>query len=464
MIKPSLPKGMRDFSPEEVYKRKVIFSTIRKVFRIYGFLPIETPAMEHLETLTEKYGEEGDKLLFRVLRSGDYLSKTPEEELEHPDSRTLTRHISDKGLRYDLTVPLARYVTQHRNELLLPFKRYQMQPVWRADRPQKGRYREFTQCDADVIGSTSLHFDAELTLIFDAVFTQLGLPQVVIKLNNRKLLSGIAEAVQAGDKFIDMTIAIDKWDKAGEEGVQQELQQRGFQVGQISKLLELLKLEGTNSEKLDRLDQELRETKDGPQGVQEIREVLEMVKQCQPHSAELEVNFTLARGLDYYTGTIWEVKCKDVPEVGSIASGGRYDELTATFGVKDMPGVGISFGADRIYDVMEHLQLFPAITKSVPDALLINFGGTEAAYAFKVMQDLRQRGIRAELYPDDAKVGKQFKHADKWGVPWVITIGKEEREQGQYGLKNLETGQQQEVNWDQLVETLKQTTDGKTLR
>lgn len=453
MIKPSLARGMRDFSPQEVYKREYIFDIIRKTYRKYGFQPIETPVIENLSVLSGKYGEEGDKLLFKVLNSGEYLEKISAEDLQEKNYKKITPAITEKGLRYDLTVPLARYVAMNRNTLVFPFKRYHIDKVWRADRPQKGRYREFYQCDADVIGSNSLLYDAECILMFDDVLTQLNIPPFEIKINNRKLLSGIAEEWDFADKFTSFTIAIDKWDKIGEEGVIRELGGRGFTETQIHKMQMFFRLKGSNEEKLQQISSWFQKSETGKKGIAELQEVLGYLKQTQLQKAEIELDFTLARGLDYYTSTIFEVKIKDYP-MGSIASGGRYDELTATFGLPDMPGVGISFGAERIYDVMLDLNLLPEEETSTVKVLIINFGGEEEQFAFGLLQKLRAAGIGAEMYPSAAKMGKQFQYAEKKFIPFVLIAGSEEIKAETYKLKNLASGEQMSISWEELKEGL----------
>lgn len=453
MIKPSLARGMRDFSPQEVYKREYIFDIIRKTYRKYGFQPIETPVIENLSVLSGKYGEEGDKLLFKILNSGEYLEKISEEDLQDKNYKKITPAITEKGLRYDLTVPLARYVAMYRNELVFPFKRYAIDKVWRADRPQKGRYREFYQCDGDVIGSNSLLYDAECILMFDDVLSQLQMPDFVIKINNRKLLSGIAEEWDFADKFTSFTIAIDKWDKIGEEGVIRELGSRGFTETQIHKMQQFFRLKGSNDEKLQQISSWFQKSETGKKGIEELKEVMAYLLQTPLQKAEIELDFTLARGLDYYTSTIFEVVLKNYP-IGSIASGGRYDELTATFGLPDMPGVGISFGAERIYDVLSDLKLLPELETSTVKVLLINFGGLEEKFAFSMLQKLRTSGIGAEMYPASAKMGKQFQYAEKKFIPFVLIIGSEEIKNNIYKLKNLNTGEQKELSWDEIVEVL----------
>jgi histidyl-tRNA synthetase len=409
--------------------------------------------VENLSVLTEKYGEEGDKLLFKVLNSGEYLNDVQPEALTAKDYRNITPKITEKGLRYDLTVPLARYVAMNRNDLVFPFKRYQIDKVWRADRPQKGRYREFYQCDADVIGSYSLIYDAECILMFDEVLTALKLPDFIIKVNNRKILSGMAEAWGFADKFGAFAIAIDKLDKIGENGVVQELGSKGFTETQIHRFQGLLRLNGTTEEKLNTLEGWLAESETGKKGIAELREVLEYVSMNTLKKAEIQLDLGLARGLDYYTSTIFEVTLKTV-QMGSIASGGRYDELTASFGVPDMPGVGISFGAERIFDVLRDLNLLPGNAKTQVRVLLANFGKEEERYAFKTLGRLREAGISSEIYPASAKLPKQFTYAEKKGIPYLLLLGSNEMSNNSYPLKNLETGEQKTLSWEELLSTL----------
>ncbi|MFT6718428.1 MAG: histidyl-tRNA synthetase [Sphingobacteriales bacterium] len=441
--KPGVPKGTRDFSPEVTGKRQYLFDTIKSAFKKYGFVPIETPSMERLDTLTGKYGDEGDQLIFKVLNSGDYLSKADADDLGNKDSKKLIPQISEKALRYDLTVPFARYVVQHQNELSFPFKRYQIQPVWRADRPQKGRYREFFQCDVDVVGSDSLWYEVEFIELFDEVLTSLGLPGFVIKLNNRKILAGIAEVAGVQDQIIPLTVAIDKLDKIGEEKVKEELAERGFSEEAIKKVSPLFGMQGSNQERLDFLKTYLAESSIGLEGVKEIEWVINQVGDFDGN-AELELDLTLARGLNYYTGAIFEVKAKDV-EMGSICGGGRYDDLTGIFGLPNVSGVGVSFGADRIFDVMEQLNLFPETTKVGPQVLAVNFSEEDASYSFGVIKSLRKAGISADLYPDSAKMKKQMKHADAIGVTYVLLCGEDERSNGTVTIKNMKTGEQDTI-------------------
>ena len=453
MAKPSLARGMRDFTPEETASREFVFNIIRNSFKKYGFLQLETPVIENLSTLTDKYGEEGDKLLFKILNSGEYLKDISAEALEAKNYKELTPKITEKGLRYDLTVPLARYVAMYRNELTFPFKRYQIDKVWRADRPQKGRYREFYQCDADFIGIYSLMYDAECVLLYDDVLTQLNLPNFAVKINNRKILSGLAEEWGFADKFSSFVIAIDKWDKIGENGVVQELGGRGFAESQIYMLQQLFRLQGTNEDKINQISGWMQKSETGKKGIEELNEVLGYVIAAKLQRAEVVFDITLARGLDYYTSSIFELVLKDYP-IGSIGGGGRYNDLTASFGVPDMPGVGCSFGAERIYDVMKDLKLFPANPTNPVKVLLTNFGGEEERYAFGKLQELRGQGIGAEMYPAGAKMGKQFQYAEKKGIPYVLIIGSEEVKNNTFSLKNLQTGEQVNVGWGELVERL----------
>lgn len=453
-MKPSIPKGTRDFSPIEMAKRNYIFNTIRDVFQLYGFQQIETPAMENLSTLMGKYGEEGDKLLFKILNSGDYLKDAPSELMEQRDSLHLTNKISEKGLRYDLTVPFARYVVQHRNDLQMPFKRYQIQPVWRADRPQKGRYREFYQCDADIVGSDSLLNEVELITLIDEVFRRFGV-RIVIKLNNRKILSGIAEVIGAPDKLIDITVAIDKMDKIGLDNVKAELVQKGLTEQAVQALEPLLTLSGTNEEKLDTLARLLANSEVGQKGLDELRYVVNHVSQVGT-IATVELDVSLARGLNYYTGIILEVKACDVA-IGSITGGGRYDNLTGVFGMPGLSGVGFSFGADRIFDVLNALDLYPADTMASAQVLFINFGEREAAASLQHMMALRRAGISAELYPDTAKMKKQMNYANDRKFPFVAIVGESELQQETITLKNMKTGEQQLLKQSQLIELMMDT-------
>ncbi len=450
--KPSIPKGTRDFGPEEMAKRNYIFNTIKEVYALYGFQQIETPAMETLQTLMGKYGEEGDKLLFKVLNSGDYLSKVTDEELATRNSLRLASRLCEKGLRYDLTVPFARYVVMHRDELQLPFKRYQIQPVWRADRPQKGRYREFYQCDADVVGSDSLLNEVELMQIIDTVFERLGI-RVQIKINNRKILTGIAEVIGEADKIVDITVAIDKLDKIGLDNVNAELRAGGMSEEAIDKLQPILALTGSNDEKLAVIAQTLAASETGLKGVEETRFILDSLKQCSLKN-EMQLDLTLARGLNYYTGAIFEVKALDTP-MGSITGGGRYDNLTGIFGMPGLSGVGISFGADRIYDVLNTLDLYPKEAVSATQLLFINFGEQETAYCLPLVTKARQAGIRTEMYPDKAKMKKQMSYANAKGIAYVALAGENEMAAGKLTLKNMVTGEQKLVSADELIAEVK---------
>lgn len=451
--KPSIPKGTRDFGPEEMAKRNYIFDTIKSVYALYGFQQIETPAMETLHTLLGKYGDEGDKLLFKVLNSGDYLRGISDEELLGRDTLHLQSKLSEKGLRYDLTVPFARFVVMHRDELQLPFKRYQIQPVWRADRPQKGRYREFYQCDADVVGSPSLLNEVELMQIVDTVFTRFGI-RVAIKVNNRKILTGIAEVIGAPEKIVPITVAIDKLDKIGLEGVDEELRSDGLTDGQIQSLRPIISLEGSNQEKLDTIARALANSEAGTKGVEETRFIIDTLTDVGLNN-RLDLDLTLARGLNYYTGAIFEVKALDTP-MGSITGGGRYDNLTGVFGLPGLSGVGISFGADRIYDVLNALDLYPKETMAATRLLFINFGPTETRYSMPIVAKARRAGISAELYPDKAKMKKQMAYANAKGIPFVALAGENEISQGLVTLRNMATGEQQTVSPDEMVSKLKQ--------
>ncbi len=450
--KPNIPKGTRDFSPVEMAKRNYIFNTIREVYALYGFEQIETPAMETLQTLMGKYGEEGDKLLFKVLNSGDYLTKISDEELTERNSLRLASRLCEKGLRYDLTVPFARYVVMHREELQLPFKRYQIQPVWRADRPQKGRYREFYQCDADVVGSNSLLNEVELMQIIDTVFTRFGI-RVQIKINNRKILTGIAEVIGEADKIVDITVAIDKLDKIGLENVNAELKENGLGDEAIEKLQPIITLTGSNEEKLNIISQVLSSSEIGLKGVEEIRFILDMLKTTGLNN-EIQLDLTLARGLNYYTGAIFEVKALDTP-MGSITGGGRYDNLTGIFGMPGLSGVGISFGADRIYDVLNTLDLYPKEAVNGTRLLFINFGEKETAYCLSAVAQARAHGIRTEMYPDSMKMKKQMSYANAKAIPFVALAGENEIAEGKFTLKNMQTGEQQLVTIDELISIVK---------
>ena len=450
--KPSIPKGTRDFSPVEMAKRNYIFDTIREVYALYGFQQIETPAMETLQTLMGKYGEEGDKLLFKVLNSGDYLNKVSDEELCERNTLKLAARLCEKGLRYDLTVPFARYVVMHRDELQLPFKRYQIQPVWRADRPQKGRYREFFQCDADVVGSDSLMNEVELMQIVDTVFTRFGV-RVLIKINNRKILTGIAEVIGEAEKIVDITVAIDKLDKIGIDNVNQELREDGISEEAIEKLQPIINLTGSNAEKLQVIAEVLATSETGLKGVEETRYILDTLEKVGLNN-EIELDLTLARGLNYYTGAIFEVKALDTP-MGSITGGGRYDNLTGIFGMPGISGVGISFGADRIFDVLNTLDLYPKEAVCSTQLLFVNFGEKETEYSLPVVAKARQNGIRTEIYPDSAKMKKQMSYANAKGISFVAIAGENEIAEGKFTLKNMITGEQTLVTPDELVETLK---------
>ena len=448
MQKPSIPKGTRDFSPEEVAKRNYIFDTIKEVYRLHGFRPIETPAMENLSTLLGKYGEEGDKLLFRILNSGNFLADIDAADLTEGNAAKTAAKISEKGLRYDLTVPFARYVVMHRNEITFPFKRYQIQPVWRADRPQKGRYREFFQCDADIVGSDSLLNEVELVQIIDEVFTRFGI-RVCIKLNNRKILSGIAEIIGEADKITDITVAIDKLDKIGLDNVNAELRSKDISQQAIDKLQPIILLQGSNREKIATLRNVLSESETAMKGVAEIEYILDKVDAIAPES-ELQLDLTLARGLNYYTGAIIEVKALDA-EMGSITGGGRYDNLTGIFGLPGISGVGISFGADRIYDVLAQLNLFPEKSMHGTDILFVNFGEREKTYILSLLPQLRNAGISVELYPEPAKMKKQLSYADSNQIPFVALVGETEMGNGTISLKDMKTGEQQSLTLFQLI-------------
>ena len=448
-MKPTIPKGTRDFGPIEMAKRNYIFNTIRSVYELYGFQQIETPAQETLATLMGKYGEEGDKLLFKILNSGDFLSKVTDNELIERNPLHLASMVCEKGLRYDLTVPFARYVVMHREELQLPFKRYQVQPVWRADRPQKGRYREFYQFDGDVVGSDSLLNEVELVQIVDTVFTRFGV-RVQIKINNRKILTGIAEVIGAADKIVDITVAIDKLDKIGIEAVNDELRSDGLTDEQIARLQPIILLEGTNEQKLDTIADVLKDSETGLKGVEETRYILSMLNGHCSLNNELQLDLTLARGLSYYTGAIFEVKALDTP-MGSISGGGRYDNLTGIFGMPGLSGVGISFGVDRIYDVLNALDLYPKDALQTTQVLFINFGERETAYCLPTVARLRQAGIRTEYFPDAAKMKKQMSYANAKLIPFVVLAGESEMEQGKLTLKNMATGEQMLVTPEELI-------------
>lgn len=452
--KPSIPKGTRDFSPAEVAKRNYIIQNIREQFEKFGFQPIETPSFENSETLMGKYGEEGDRLIFKILNSGDFLKKADADAFQQQDSTKLTSSISEKALRYDLTVPFARYVVQHRNEIEFPFKRYQIQPVWRADRPQKGRFREFFQCDADVVGSDSLWQEVEFIQLYDAVFTALGLNGVTIKLNNRKVLSGFAEVIGESDRLIDFTVALDKLDKIGEEGVKKEMQEKGISAEAIHKIQKVFGLKGSFSEKIAVLKDILEPSEIGRKGIEELEFVNSAIDELTLSTAKLDLDVTLARGLNYYTGAIFEVAAPEGVSMGSIGGGGRYDDLTGIFGMSGVSGVGISFGLDRIYLVLEELDLFPKTVARDIQALFINFGNKESLYCLKAIKELRAAGIAAELYPEEAKMKKQMNHANKRDIPFVILAGAEEMENKKFTLKNMQSGEQLAVSLEELVEKL----------
>lgn len=452
--KPSIPKGTRDFSPAEVAKRNYIIDAIKGQFHKFGFQPIETPSFENSDTLMGKYGEEGDRLIFKILNSGDFLRKADTKAYDEKDSLKLTSSISEKALRYDLTVPFARYVVQHQNEIEFPFKRFQIQPVWRADRPQKGRFREFYQCDADVVGSKSLWQEVEFIQLYDAVFSKLQLEGVTIKINNRKILSGFAEVIGEQDKLVDFTVALDKLDKIGEEGVKKEMLEKGISEEAIRKIEPIFKLKGDFSEKINGLRAILESSETGKTGIEELEFIQNAIAGMPLKTAKLDLDVTLARGLNYYTGAILEVAAPEKVKMGSIGGGGRYDDLTGIFGLKNMSGVGISFGLDRIYLVLEELGLFPETITENTKVLFINFGEKEAMYAFKAVRKLRDKEIVAELYPDASKMNKQMKYADKRGIPFVILAGESEMQAESYTLKNMKTGEQQKLNFDKLSEIL----------
>lgn len=454
-MKPSTPKGTRDFGPEEVARRNFIFSIIKEVFSLYGFQPIETPSFENSETLLGKYGEEGDRLIYRILNSGDYLSKVDDQTYEEKNSLKISSIISDRALRYDLTVPFARFVVQHQNDLVFPFKRYQIQPVWRADRPQKGRFREFYQCDADVIGSDSLWQEVEFIRLYDTVFDRLGLKGVSIKINNRKILSGIAEIIGAEERLIDFTVALDKLDKIGVEGVEAEMKEKGISEEAVEKLSPLLNLSGGPSEKLAEMKAFLKDSEIGKEGVEELEFVVDTIGELGLKSSSLVVDITLARGLNYYTGIIIEIGAPEGVKMGSIGGGGRYDDLTGIFGLKNMSGVGISFGLDRIYLVMEELDLFPEAITGGSDVLFINFGDKEALYALKAVMSLRENGVKAELYPDQVRMGKQMGYADRRKIPFTVLAGEKEMEKNVFTLKNMNSGDQQTLGLEELIAEVK---------
>ncbi|WP_106829316.1 histidine--tRNA ligase [Parabacteroides pacaensis] len=450
MQKPSIPKGTRDFSPEEMAKRNYIFNTIREVYHLYGFQQIETPAMENLSTLMGKYGEEGDKLLFKILNSGDCFAGLTDEEIQERNAIKFAGKACEKGLRYDLTVPFARFVVQHRNEISFPFKRYQIQPVWRADRPQKGRYREFYQCDGDVVGSDSLLNEVELIQIMDEVFNRLGI-RVCIKINNRKILSGIAEIIGEADKIIDITIAIDKLDKIGLDNVNEELRSKGLSEEAITKLQPIIELKGNNQEKIATLKTLLAASEIGLKGIEELEFILKRIESLSLY-AQLELDLTLARGLNYYTGAIFEVKALDV-QIGSITGGGRYDNLTGVFGMAGVSGVGISFGADRIFDVLNQLDLYPADSLKTTQLMFVNFGEKEEAYLLPIISQIRKAGIRTEIYPEAGKMKKQMSYADTKKIPFVALVGENEINENKINLKNMLTGEQKLVTTEELIKT-----------
>lgn len=452
VCKPSIPKGTRDFSPIEMARRNYIFDTIKSVFRLYGFSQIETPAMENLSTLMGKYGDEGDKLLFKILNSGDFLAGVDKSELESANSVKVLKHISDKGLRYDLTVPFARYVVMNRGNLSFPFKRFQIQPVWRADKPQKGRYREFYQCDVDVVGSDSLLNEVELIQIVDEVYRRLKI-NVVLKINNRKILSGIAEVIGEADKLVDITVAIDKLDKIGVENVNAELREKGVSEAGIEKLQPIINMTGSNDDKLNVIADVLKSSEIGLKGVEELRTILRYVKMLNV-ATEVEIDLTLARGLNYYTGAIFEVKAKDVV-IGSITGGGRYDNLTGVFGLDGMSGVGISFGADRIYDVLNQLDLYPQELLASTQILFATFGENEFNFALNLLKEVRNNGISAEIYPESVKMKKQMSYADNKAIPYVAIVGETEMAENKVMLKNMVTGEQQLVGIAEVVSILK---------
>jgi histidyl-tRNA synthetase len=449
--KPGIPKGTRDFSPTQVAKRNYIFSTIKQVFEVYGFQPIETPSFENSSTLMGKYGEEGDRLIFKILNSGDYLNKVDETLLSTKDSLKVISKISEKALRYDLTVPFARYVVQHQNDIVFPFKRYQMQPVWRADRPQKGRFREFYQCDADVVGSKGLWQEVEFVQLYDAVFSKLKLVGTTIKLNNRKILAGITEIIGAKDKLINFTVALDKLDKIGIEGVTKEMLSKGISEKAIKKVQPLFSFNGTNQEKLNQLQEMLAESQEGLNGVEDLRFIVNNIEELGLQSANLELDVTLARGLNYYTGAIYEVSAPKTVKMGSIGGGGRYDDLTGIFGLKDVSGVGISFGLDRIYLVLDELNLFDEVELPKPKVLFLNLGDKEANYCLKALATLRKSNIKSELYPESVKMKKQLNYANRREILFVVIVGTTEIENNKYTLKNMQTGDQQLCSLEELL-------------
>ena len=453
--KPGIPKGTRDFNAEDVAKRSYIMETIKEQFQLYGFQPIETPSFENSDTLMGKYGDEGDRLIFKILNSGDYLKKVSDDVYNSKSENEITAKISEKALRYDLTVPFARYVVQHQNEIEFPFKRYQMQPVWRADRPQKGRFREFYQCDADVVGSKSLFQEVEFVQLYDAVFSALKLEGVTIKINNRKILSGIAEVIGAQDKLIDFTVALDKLDKIGEEKVKEEMRSKGISEEGIAKLQPLFTLKGDFGNQIESLKAILNTSEIGLKGIEELEFINTAISNLELKTAKLQLDVTLARGLNYYTGAIFEVSAPDGVNMGSIGGGGRYDDLTGIFGLKDMSGVGISFGLDRIYLVLEELNLFPETITDSTQVLFINFGENEAMTCLKAVTKLRQTGVKAELYPDNAKMKKQMNYANRRNVPFVVLVGEEEVKAELFTLKNMASGEQTKLSFDELLRAFK---------
>ncbi len=450
--KPSIPKGTRDFTPTEIGKRNYIFDIVKKHFQTFGYLPIETPSFENSDTLLGKYGEEGDRLIFKILNSGDFISKVDDYTYSSKNSSSLAPIITEKALRYDLTVPFARYVVMHQNEIDFPFKRYQIQPVWRADRPQKGRFREFFQCDADVVGSDSLLQEVELVQLYDAVFTDLKLTGVTIKLNNRKILAGIAEVIGAKHLLVDFTVALDKLDKIGEEGVKKEMREKGISDVAIEKATPLFNLYGSNSEQLKQLEVVLENSEEGIQGVRELSYIIESIDELGLQSSRLTIDVTLARGLNYYTGAIFEVSAPNGVAMGSIGGGGRYDDLTGIFGLKDVSGVGISFGLDRIYMVLEELDLFPKSLEKSLDVLFLNFGEREALASLKLASQLRKSGIKSDVYPSDAKIQKQFKYANNRNVPFVVLLGDQELKDSSFVVKNMASGDQKTYTMDAVAD------------
>ncbi|ARN76936.1 histidine--tRNA ligase [Nonlabens spongiae] len=452
--KPSIPKGTRDFSPLEVQRRQYIMNIIRKHFELFGFMPIETPSFENYGTLMGKYGDEGDRLIFKILNSGEYLKKADPKVLEDKNEQKLTPSISEKALKYDLTVPFARYVVQHQNEINFPFKRYQMQNVYRADRPQKGRFREFTQCDADVVGSDSLLQEVELIQLYDNVFNDLGIQGATIKINNRKILAGIAQMIGASDKLIDFTVALDKLDKIGQEKVKQEMLEKGISNDAVEALTPIFSLSGSYDDKLATMKELLKDSAEGLKGIEELEFIQNLLKDYNFKSVTLDLDITLARGLNYYTGCIFEVAAPQGVKMGSIAAGGRYDDLTGIFGLKDVSGVGISFGLDRIYLVMEQLELFPDTVRAGVDVLFINFGEREAAYCVGWLSRFRESGIKTELYPESAKMKKQMTYADRNEIPYVILAGENEIADGKLNLKNMRTGEQQQLTPEDIITKL----------